>query len=111
MDWLSDTQLLLLREVVRTPRTLKDLCEVAGVTGEQVERDLACLYFASAVTSTPAKAASRADLLIQENDDTGFSTSGGDPSTAGDVSVAVPNEFATKLDDRTVPASLTGVVT
>lgn len=57
LRWLRDSQLMLLKELASESATLADLCQRTGLPAEQVARDLACLYYALAVTTTPAKAA------------------------------------------------------
>ena len=55
--WLCDSQLILLRELFAEPGTMESLLHNTGLPAGQVERDLACLYYAGAVTTTSAKAA------------------------------------------------------
>lgn len=57
IQWLDDAQLLLLRELAQQPGSLAELRQRTGLPAERAERALACLYYASCVTSTPAKAA------------------------------------------------------
>lgn len=59
IEWLSDSQLQLLREVATGSCTIEVLRQRTGMAMEQVEKDLACLYAASAITTTLAKAARR----------------------------------------------------
>ncbi len=54
--WLRDSQLLLLRELSSEPGGFDDLRRRTGLTQAQLARDLACLYFARSVTTTPEKA-------------------------------------------------------
>ncbi len=56
MHWLSDPQLLLLRELHAQPGSIEELRQRTGLSRAQVERDLGCLFFSSAITTTPAKA-------------------------------------------------------
>lgn len=55
--WLSDSQLMLLREVNAEAGTMYDLRQRTGLPLEQIEKDLTCLYFAASITSSPSKAA------------------------------------------------------
>lgn len=57
LHWLSDTQLLLMRELNTEAGSVHDLRQRTGLGEAQLEKDLTCLYFASAITTTPSKAA------------------------------------------------------
>jgi hypothetical protein len=56
LSWLTDAQLAVLRELALGPGTLAALQERTGLTGPRLDEDLACLYYASAITTTTAKA-------------------------------------------------------
>lgn len=56
VQWISDSQLTLIRELHAEPGTLMDLRVRTGMPLEQVRLDLACLFVACAITSSPAKA-------------------------------------------------------
>lgn len=56
MRWLRDSQLLLLREVSAEPGTLQSLQDRTSLPAEQIAHDLACLYYAGSVTTTPEAA-------------------------------------------------------
>lgn len=56
-SWLRDSQLMLLRELIIGPGSLDSLCQRTGLPRDQSERDLACLFYAGAVTTTSMKAA------------------------------------------------------
>jgi len=60
LRWLRDSQLMLLRELSGEPGTLEALRQRTGFPIVQIEHDLTCLYYAYAITTTPAKAAARA---------------------------------------------------
>jgi hypothetical protein len=60
LRWVRDSQLALLRELQSQPGTLDALRQRTGFPAEQLERDLACLYYAAAVTTTASKASVRA---------------------------------------------------
>ena len=55
--WLHDSHLILLRELSAEPGTLESLAVRTGLTPKVLDMDLACLYYAGAVTTTRAKAA------------------------------------------------------
>ncbi len=57
LRWLRDSQLMLLRELCGEPGTLASLRQSTGLPLDQMEHDLACLYYAGAITTTQAKAA------------------------------------------------------
>lgn len=57
LHWLSDAQLAILRELSLGPAPLPALQQLAGAPGQQLEQDLACLYYAAAITTTASKAA------------------------------------------------------
>ena len=57
LRWLGDSQMTLLRELSSEPGTLQGLCQRTGMAVRQIEHDLACLYYAGSVTTTPANAA------------------------------------------------------
>lgn len=59
LRWLRDSQLMLLKELAAESATVPELCQRTGLATEQVERDLSCLYYAAAVTTTQSKAAPR----------------------------------------------------
>jgi hypothetical protein len=65
MRWLRDSQLLLMRELSAEPATLSTLRQLTGMPVSQIERDLTCLYYAGAITTTRASAGShpRADSV------------------------------------------------
>ena len=58
--WLEPAQLLLLRELSIRPATLQELTQRTLMTVPELNRHLACLYFAGSLTTTPEKAATRA---------------------------------------------------
>lgn len=53
MRWLRDSQLMLLRELSAGPATLRTLAERSSVPAPQLAHDLACLYYAGSVTTSP----------------------------------------------------------
>ena len=50
--WLHDSQLLLLRELSVEPGTFEALRQRTGFSVKHLEHDLACLYYATAITTT-----------------------------------------------------------
>lgn len=60
LRWLGDSQLTLLRELSSEAGTLQSLAQRTGMAVRQIEHDLACLYYAGSVTTTPANAAAPA---------------------------------------------------
>lgn len=58
--WLSDSQLMVLRELSAAPGTIEALRLRTGLPQATIEHDLSCLYYAYAITTTPGKAAPRA---------------------------------------------------
>jgi hypothetical protein len=56
LRWVSDSQLLLIRELNAEPATMTELRQRTALPAEQIERDLTCLYFAGAITTTVSKA-------------------------------------------------------
>ncbi len=57
LRWLRDSQLMLLRELSAEPGTLEALRQRTGLAVRHMEHDLSCLYYAGAITTTLAKAA------------------------------------------------------
>jgi hypothetical protein len=57
MAWLRDSQLMLLRELSLEPSAFHVLRERTGFGKADLHHDLTCLYYAGAITTTPAKAA------------------------------------------------------
>lgn len=56
LRWLKDAQLVLLRELSAGSGTFESLVRRTGLSRPQLARDLASLYFAGSVTTTPEKA-------------------------------------------------------
>lgn len=61
LRWLADSQMTLLRELSSEPGTLQSLGQRTGMAVRQIEQDLACLYYAGSITTTPASAAGPSD--------------------------------------------------
>lgn len=60
MRWIRDSQLILLRELSQAAGDFDTLLQRTGLTHAQLTRDLASLYFAGSVTTTPDKAGTAA---------------------------------------------------
>jgi hypothetical protein len=56
MRWLNDSLLLLLRELAVECGSMEELGRRTGLGNAQLQRALACLYYAGAITTTRAKA-------------------------------------------------------
>ena len=59
LSWLTDSHLLLLQELSIQPGTVQTLAKRCGIAPDQVRHDLAGLYFAVSLTTTPGKAAAK----------------------------------------------------
>lgn len=57
LRWLTDSQLMLLRELSAEPATMQALHQRTSFALKQMRRDLTSLYYAGAITTTRAKAA------------------------------------------------------
>lgn len=57
VQWLGDSHLMLLRELASGPSSCNGLQRRTGLAHERLVRDLACLFFAGSITTSPAKAA------------------------------------------------------
>lgn len=62
--WLTDSHLLLIRELSMRPANFQQLVERTGIPYAQLTRDLACLYFAACLTTMASKAANAADKQV-----------------------------------------------
>lgn len=56
LEWLSDSQLLLLQELQDASGRLNDLHERTGLSMQQIRSDLACLFVSGAITTSSARA-------------------------------------------------------
>lgn len=56
LSWLTDSHLLLLQELLMQPADIPTLAKRTGLAPEQLNRNLACLYFAASLTTNPSKA-------------------------------------------------------
>lgn len=94
--WLSDEQLAVLTELTASPQALEDLAARIGCGAEDTVRALTPLYFASAITSTPSKAAlpwhRRAGVTVL--------------STGGELSPGLAPEIVPGAQTATIPGAL-----
>ena len=56
LRWLTDSQLMLLRELSARPGSLEALQQRTGLPQATIEHDLSCLYHAYAITTAAARA-------------------------------------------------------
>lgn len=105
--WLEPAHLLLLRELSSQPATLRELSERTVMTTGELNRDLACLYFAGSLTTTPEKAATRA--FSEACADQAAARRAPQPDrTAPNIfnSTLPPDAAGADDEDRTAPAGL-----
>jgi hypothetical protein len=95
--WLSDSQLMLLRELASEPSDFAGLQERTGVPAAQLVQDMTCLFFAGSITTSVSKASRSMPL----HEPTGPDSSGTDfEPLANHGGRTAPTR------DRTAPASL-----
>lgn len=87
LRWLRDSLLTVVRELNTAPATFSELRQRTSVPEAALARDLACMYFSGAITTTPEKAA---PLMA-----------GRDGDASGPSEESLP-----KVQDVTVPAML-----
>ncbi len=98
MGWLGDSMLSLLRALSGEPCNFRTLGRRTGIDSAALAQDLACLYYAGAITTTPMKAAQ-----------TGFPPNALPTARAGNESrdsVQGRSTLPPIDSDRTVPAML-----
>jgi hypothetical protein len=96
LRWLRDSQLMLLRELSAQPGTLQALRERTAVPLEDLTHDLACLYYAGSVTTTPETAGQH---LVRDDSTNGSSVGLWPEGPPSDANPAPPH-------DLTAPALL-----
>lgn len=108
LEWLSDSQLLLLQELRTSCASLRELAQGTGLTPQQVRGDLACLYVSGAITTSPARAANPTAASVRRDavSSTGYSSSLLDARIAEHV-----DRVHTAGRSITVPAPLTSAGT
>jgi len=102
LRWLRDSQLVLLRELSRAAGTFDVLQQRTGLSEAQLARDLASLYFAGSVTTTPDKAGT-GSFGDQE---AAPQAAGGQPLEAAALDPAAPPLRPRLPLDLTAPARL-----
>jgi len=100
---LTDSHLLLIRELSKRPATLMNLAERTGLPCERITRDLASLYFAASLTTTPGKAARVDAGKAQQTHKPGPSSSR-NPSNI--FNSTLQHDDSTEGEDTTVAANL-----
>jgi hypothetical protein len=95
--WLNDSLLLLLRELAVECGSMEVLCRRTGLANAPMQRALACLYYAGAITTTRVKA-SEPTGARHDND----------PLSSGSAfeSMQVKNKAANQQYGLTAPAGL-----
>lgn len=101
LAWMTDSQLLLQRELADAPGTLAELRQRTGIGTAQLERDLAGLYYASCITSAPKKAAG----MVRGRTATSGPADAAAPLLLGDSSLP-DTSVRNRREGRTVPAAL-----
>ena len=102
LRWLRDSQLVLLRALSVEPGRFDALLTATGLTGAQLARDLASLYFAGSITTTPDKAGTG---IFPNQEDMLASQSGGRSHPGALVSTPAHPRPAPRIDP-TAPAQL-----
>lgn len=103
LRWLRDSQLLLLRALSQEVSTFDQLLQRTGLTPAQLTRDLASLYFAGSVTTTPDKAGTGSFGSL---DVTAGSAADGAALLAAAVPPGAPAQPRPVAMDPTVPGPL-----
>lgn len=104
ISWLSDSHLRLIYVLSKQPATLMDLVDRTGLSYKALTRDLACLYFAAALTVSPSKAA-QADAGNADQSRKNSQNASGNPSNIYDYGWP-PDHGKLKDEDTTVTAQL-----
>ncbi|MBA3593032.1 MAG: hypothetical protein M3Q12_13465 [Pseudomonadota bacterium] len=103
MRWLRDSQLLLLRALSQEISTFERLQQRTGLTAAQLTRDLASLYFAGSITTTPDKAGTGSFVNL---DVTAGSAADCAALLAAPAAAAAVGQPRTVTVDPTAPAQL-----
>jgi len=99
LRWLRDSQLLLLRALSQEVSTFERLQQRTGLSPAQLTRDLASLYFAGSITTTPDKAGTGSFGPLDAG-------SGSTPDGAAPKPAAAPAQSRALTVDLTAPAQL-----
>ena len=101
LRWLRDSQLVLLRALSVEPGSFDALLTKTGLTDAQLSRDLASLYFAGSITTTPDKAGTGS--FVNQDELLAASSDGSRPGAL----VSTPAQRrSTRRIDPTAPAQL-----
>jgi hypothetical protein len=103
MRWIRDSQLILLRELSQAAGDFDALLRRTALTHAQLTRDLASLYFAGSITTTPDKAGA-ATFTGGEDSLPGRSRNGLAQALPG--APAGPPTLPVRKHDLTAPAQL-----
>ena len=104
VSWLTDSHLLLIHELSMQPSNFVNLAERKGLSHEQLTRDLASLFFAASLTTTPEKAAQARAVKAQKMSNYA-KNSAGSPSSIFN-STLTPEDGMVSTQDVTVAAQL-----
>jgi len=98
LSWLRDSELRLLSTLSTGPGDFHTLCQRTGTDESEMARDLACLYYAGAVTTTRSKAS---ESFSSRQDSA-------PPRPASDNIDSIPDSHPNPSfeENRTVPATL-----
>lgn len=104
VSWLTDSHLLLMRELSARPANFQQLIERTGMAHEQLTRDVACLYFSACLTTLASKAANASSKPFQFK----RNSAGKSATNQGNIFNSSLHQDANIApeDDRTVPARL-----
>ncbi len=103
LRWLRDSHLLLLRALSQEVSNFERLQQRTGLTAAQLTRDLASLYFAGSITTTPDKAGAASFGSL---DVTAGSAADGAALLAAAPPPGAPAQRRTVAMDPTVPGQL-----
>lgn len=103
MRWIRDSQLILLRELSQAAGDFDALLRRTGLTHAQLTRDLASLYFAGSITTTPDKAGT---ATFTGGDDSLPGKNRNAPAQALPGAPAGPPTLPVRKHDMTAPAQL-----
>jgi hypothetical protein len=95
-QWVSDLQLMLLRELASEPLNFAALQQRTGVAHARIVQEMTCLYFAGAITTSPSKAART----------TPRHEPAGPQSSGTDFEPLMESDRPQPVRDNTAPASL-----
>ena len=103
---LTDSHLLLMRELAGAPATFEALQQRCGLPPDQLARDLAALYFVGAITSNPKRATPAQASRRRSDADSASAPNSGLPSGVDSVLPADPPRGSASASDLTAPAPM-----